>query len=246
MHSSLFQKLIVKNNDDFVKMSFNIPQPIHKFHNCYQPLFDAIKGLVPSFISEMVSAGNIEGAIKTLGGDDTSNIIELIKNKKREKISECEYKITMYSNRGNECEKQLKFWKDRRKRYEKQIEGLDIKFGDILKNGHCNICFENFEEPVLLSCCQNLFCGKCILEWLKEHNTCPLCRCHLDVKEHLIYIRNNNKKKYRTVKRKKTKLETVIDIIKNSGDKKFLIFSSYQESFNLIRNTLSDKSYNLC
>ena len=35
-------------------------------------------------------------------------------------------------------------------------------------------------------------------------------------------------------------MKTVIDIIKNSGDKKFLIFSSYQESFNLIRNTLSD------
>ena len=122
----------------------------------------------------------------------------------------------------------------------KQIEGLDIKFKNILKNGQCYICFENFEEPVLLSCCQNLFCGKCILEWLKEHDTCPLCRCHLDVKEHLIYINNNNKKKCKTVKRKKTKLETVIDIIKNSGNKKFLIFSSYQESFNLIRNTLSD------
>jgi len=239
MHSSLFQKLIVKNDDNFVKTSFNIPQPSHKFHECYQPLFDAIKGLVPSFISEMVSAGNIEGAIKTLGGDETSNIIELIKNKKKEKITECEYKITMYNNRDNECEKQLKFWKDRKERYEKQIEGLDIKFENILKKGQCHICFENFEEPVLLSCCQNLFCGKCILEWLKEHDTCPLCRCHLDVKEHLIYINNNNKK-HKTVKRKKTKLETVIDLIKNSGDKKFLIFSSYQESFNLIRNTLSD------
>jgi len=242
MHSSLFQKLIVKNDDEFVKMSFNIPQPIHQFHNCYQPLFNAIKGLVPSFISEMVSAGNIEGAIKTLGGDETSNIIELIKNKKKEKISECEYKIIMYSNRDNGCNKQLKFWKDRKDRYVKQIEGLDIKFEDILKNGQCNICFENFEEPVLLSCCQHLFCGKCILEWLKNHNTCPLCRCNLDVKEHLIYINNNNNKKCKTVKREKTKLETVIDIIKSVDDKKFLIFSSYQESFNLIRNTLSDNN----
>ena len=144
MHSSLFNKLIVKNKDDFVKLSFNIPQPEHKFYKCYQPLFNAIRGIVPSFISEMVSAGNIEGAIKTLGGNDTSNIIELIKKKKEEKLEECNFKIQIYENRDENCGKQLKFWKDKKEVYVRQIEGLNEKFKNILENGQCNIYFENF------------------------------------------------------------------------------------------------------
>ena len=243
MHSSLFNKLIVKNKDDFVKLSFNIPQPEHKFYKCYQPLFNAIRGIVPSFISEMVSAGNIEGAIKTLGGNDTSNIIELIKKKKEEKLEECNFKIQIYENRDENCGKQLKFWKDKKEVYVRQIEGLNEKFKNILENGQCNICFENFEEPVLLSCCQNLFCGKCILQWLKEHDTCPLCRCNLKVKEHIIYINNSKiKREYKKIERKKTKLETIINIISNNKNKKFIIFSSYCESFNIIRNVLSDNN----
>ena len=100
-----------------------------------------------------------------------------------------------------------------------------------------------FEEPVLLSCCQNLFCGKCILQWLKEHDTCPLCRCNLKVKEHIIYINNSKiKREYKKIERKKTKLETIINIISNNKNKKFIIFSSYYESFNIIRNVLSDNN----
>jgi SNF2 family DNA or RNA helicase len=35
--------------------------------------------------------------------------------------------------------------------------------------------------------CQNIFCGKCLLKWLENKNSCPLCRDSIISKE-LIYI----------------------------------------------------------
>ena len=44
----------------------------------------------------------------------------------------------------------------------------------------CGICQDIFNNPVVLSCCRQTFCNNCILEWLKDHNTCPNDRKPLD------------------------------------------------------------------
>lgn len=49
----------------------------------------------------------------------------------------------------------------------------------------CSVCHENFEErlQVLELPCKHCFHEDCILPWLKEHNTCPVCRHKLEVEE---------------------------------------------------------------
>ncbi|XP_028788735.1 putative RING-H2 finger protein ATL37 [Neltuma alba] len=54
-----------------------------------------------------------------------------------------------------------------------QIEGTSVG-----KYGNCTICFEDFaiDSEVLRLPCSHLFHGKCIINWLQNRNTCPLCR----------------------------------------------------------------------
>lgn len=40
----------------------------------------------------------------------------------------------------------------------------------------CQICFEIVEDPVECRKCQNHYCRKCINEWKKKSNSCPV-RC---------------------------------------------------------------------
>lgn len=40
------------------------------------------------------------------------------------------------------------------------------------KNLTCPICFEIYKKPVILSCCGNTFCEKCVLDMKK---VCPYC-----------------------------------------------------------------------
>lgn len=43
----------------------------------------------------------------------------------------------------------------------------------------CGICFEHSANTVLP--CTHAFCGKCVEEWYRTHQTCPLCR---EIKDH--------------------------------------------------------------
>jgi len=238
----IFNELIIKNPDEFVKQSFTLPDTKHYFYTCYQPILNILRTFISPNISEMMSAGNIEGAVRALGGSACSNIIELVKNRKQEVISECEMRIRIYSRREGNFESQIKMWQDKKKRCEVQILEINDRFKDILKTGICNICLGNFKKPVLLSCCQNLFCGGCILEWLKHHTSCPLCRGSIVPRENIVYIDSGENIIKLPIKKKvKTKLETIIEIINANPVGKFLIFSAYRDSFVIIRDTLNDK-----
>lgn len=78
----------------------------------------------------------------------------------------------------------------------------------------CAICKDSFkidEETIGLPC-QHLYHGDCILPWLQQHNSCPVCRYELPVDD-LEY------EKQRREKMEKTRKEHVIqeDTIKNSN-----------------------------
>ena len=40
----------------------------------------------------------------------------------------------------------------------------------------CSICNGVLKDPIQTQSCEHSFCSKCILEWLKEQTSCPVCR----------------------------------------------------------------------
>ena len=56
-----------------------------------------------------------------------------------------------------------------------------LEFNDRKNKGNCSVCYEDSCEnsiPILSSCCKQVFCSNCILNWLGLNNkdTCPYCR----------------------------------------------------------------------
>ena len=62
MHKHVFDPLIIKNNDDFVRSSYEMPETIHKYYTTYQPLYKITLGIVNTNITDMLAANNIMGA----------------------------------------------------------------------------------------------------------------------------------------------------------------------------------------
>jgi hypothetical protein len=83
-------------------------------------------------------------------------------------------------------------------------------------------CYEKINNHTMVSCCQNIFCGDCLMKWLQtNNNSCPLCR-HVLTPLELSFIGDEDKdeKKVENVKKPKTKKETVMGIIKNCKSRK--------------------------
>ena len=214
----ILKYIIIKDDINFIKKSFIIPEINNIYYSCYSPIYSLVKDIVDKNISKMIEEGNIKGVINSLGGKETDNIIDLLKEKKIQDIKE------------NNIEKEII----------NEINLIENKFQDIFKET-CSICYNKKTKPVLEPNCQNIFCGSCLLLWLQTKPTCPLCRQHVDNKN-LIYINTENKN-YNENKLP-TREEKIIDIINKKTDNKYIIFSDWDESFNNIRFLLKDNLMN--
>ena len=232
----LLRNVIIRNPDEYVKSSFNMPENIHIKYYCYDPMSKILKDLVSPIIYEMITAGNITEAIKMLGGEEKSccSLYNLIKDKKQKKIKELDMQILINENKDSK----LKLL-NRKKELENQIELLDKRLNELL-NENCIVCYSSLNDPVFLPCCQNIICGSCILTWLKTNKTCPLCRCVVEVKN-LIIISKDVKDEEKSQTQRKTKPQTVLDIVKKNKEGKFIIFSNYDESFNTLQILFGDE-----
>jgi SNF2 family DNA or RNA helicase len=235
----LLNNLSIRNDEKFLEESFVMPQTSHKYYNCFTQMRGIFRGLVHGRIQEMIDADNIEGVIAALGGNQTSNIADLVRKRKLEEQEEISSKVRIYTLRGDD--EKVTEWKEKLVSINAQIEMLDSRFKDMLSSD-CVICFENLKNPIMEAHCNNIFCGACILKWIAENRTCPMCRWTVEEKE-LVYIETDPEKKIqkkKKTKKIKTKEETLIKIIKSRPDGKFIIFSMWDGTFSRIVSLLDE------
>jgi hypothetical protein len=208
----------------------------------------------------MIEAGDIKSAILRLGGGTTSNLIDIVSKKQKEKIMQAQFSLEMWKKRkesGIPVQSEILFWEKRISDLTKTFEELKVKYKTLLQDD-CNICYSTISDPILIPCCQNVFCGKCIMKWLETNKSCPMCRSPIVIKE-LIYINkeeeenkdpNEHKDNIDNIEKEKkeeklSKQDKVLQLVVNGlkQNKKFLIFSMYDESFNIIRRAL--ESHNI-
>lgn len=234
-----FSNIIFRNDPEFVKKSFSMPETTHYTHECYQPIFNMLKDHVNSKIKTMIEAGNISNAILHLGGKKTDNIVDVIKNKKQEELLEINMKIQIYSLRNDR--KHIDEWENKKYHVLQQISDIDSKFEIMLKDP-CSICYSILDNPVLEPSCHTIFCGKCLFNWLEIKTNCPICRQEINTSE-LIYIETNKNIKDNYKKSEEimmTKTEKIVDLVNKNKNGRFLIFSEHDDSFYPISKVLID------
>lgn len=259
---NLYKHLIVKNDDAFIQLSFQLPPIHHVYHSCYQPIVQIIRDMINESIIEMISAGNIEGAVDALGGNSTSNIIDLIRQEKEQQIQECQEKMDRFTRFQDQM--RVDKWTRRKHVLEHDKQELMKRFQSVLSSNTCHICYEQNQKPILLTCCQNLFCGECVFRWLTEKSSCPLCRRAI-TPHHLIYIQQKEEDKMnygndllvqedhivddnkmnqlsRPESCLKTKWETILHILfsRPKDQMRCLLFSNFNETFQPIPQLLQE------
>lgn len=239
----VFKAILVKNDDEFVKQSFSMPNVKTITYNCFNAKVNSVlKGHVNQTTTEMIAAGNVEGAISLLGGKASDcNLVALVKKNKENDLQRArislEYSFAHIDD-GYYKEAYPK-WLEKVNKLEKEIKEITNRFSDMLTDD-CPICQDTMKNTVLVPCCQNCFCGLCLLTWLEDKKTCPMCRGNVE-KKNLIYIGEN--KPLNIVKQNgiklKPKVEIVCDIIHKNPNGKFIIFSNHDISFSIIKNALN-------
>lgn len=246
------RNIIIKNDDAFVQQSYLMPEISYKYYDCYQPLLHLVRDLLTPHVIEMIAAGNIEKAVRMLGGNSTTNLYQFLIQERMDEISEAQLKIEKYTRLYDHIKREK--WVQKLERIKAQTLELQQRFQDYLKNP-CHICLGTPQKPLLTTCCQNIYCSQCVLQWLQTKKTCPLCRIQItsemlvliyppssldaptgEEDQMLIPIPNSPRLK------PKNKTETILKILDTNPLGKFIIFSNYDETFQPIRNIFQEEN----
>jgi superfamily II DNA or RNA helicase len=240
MNDEFINLMLVKNNSTFIKNSFKIPEPIEKFYLCkLSNNINVIKTFISDSILDKINANDITGAIKELGGkNETENdIIELVSRELKRDLFNKEAERDYISNLDIPVEQKTA----KLKTINAEIEQQDEKIKNLterisyISSKTCSICMELIRNPIMIEC-THIFCGGCLIKWLKNNNSCPYCRSNINGTDKLIAIVNENENI--TPEIILSKEETLLKIIRDKPDGRFLIFSKNENSFEKIKSEL--------
>lgn len=250
-----YRAMVVKNSDAFVRASFRMPPiTVHK-HKCHNPqAVNAVEEFVSEEVAQMLAAGDVSGAIEKIGGKNTNgNLMEAVLEKHKAEKNDLTHEYVhaqsipsndprygYYKKRATELEQKIK-------EVDRKIECMKERFDGVLKEP-CSICTDELTKPVLLPCCQHIFCGGCALGWLQTHRNCPMCRSPVALSK-LVYVSDNdgrfavNKEASKPVdipSKPDTFIKILKEIMDKSEDNRVILFSQYDETFDVARRYLDD------
>lgn len=185
LSTSAMKMLVVKNSDEYVDSSLQIPGIVYHNVRCRTPpVIGILHGLVDTTIISRLNAGDEEGAIALIdsshrGTED--NIIATLMDKIGTQIQNLQLKRE-YTERfvfGSEEER-----REALQRVDAKLESLRRRVLSIQErvreSGTCSICYEPFSHKTIAQCCSNSFCFRCITTWLGRSDKCPMCKEALD------------------------------------------------------------------
>ena len=240
----ILKYIVIKNNDDFIQNCFQMLEPEILTINCSTPAYlNIVKGVTSHEVLQRLSAGDKEGAMLAMGCnvDTFSNIIEHVTKDLHMQLSNLESQLEfirglMYS-RSSDLDAQNR----RIENTQTDIDEIKNKISLIEdrmkehKESSCPVCMDTFDDPIAcVSCCNNMFCFECITKCIERNPSCPMCRSSIDQDNlNVIYDKKLSQRK----DSRPTKEESLLNLLRKK-DRKFLVFSSYDNTFKRLEKTL--------
>lgn len=274
MSQSTFNMMLVKNSNLYVASSFSMPPTRYINHKCITSAVSRmLLPILDNNVGEMIMAGNVNGAIRQLGGNvQEGNLVEVVLSKKADDLQKAQDHlrdaVKAFERRNNKEHKEnVEKWEKKVNEINDAIKTIKERFNNALEED-CIICQDKLHKPVMLTCCQNMYCLACVNNLIQSRNNvkvpCPMCRTEI-VNESIVKIKGygdfeNVKKKKKLVfdddevkemkeepeninwenHRVMSKPDTIEYILKTNPKGKYIIFSSYDDTFRIIHNKLRE------
>lgn len=226
--------LLIYNSTDYINQSIKLPPPKRITIQCLTPHdITLVQKFIPKGVLQMINAGDTKGAIRILNCNTETNesIIKVISNQINKNIENLKIDYEHFKKKKDklkliELEKLMNTQINRLTEIKKKVKDMNDQI--------CLICMGGCEKPAMLQCCHNMYCFECIMLVTKDTKKCPVCRS-------LIYqnsITLINKKLDEGDYQKKEKYDSLLEIIGNNINGKFMVFSNFTETFNKIQELL--------
>jgi rubrerythrin len=231
-------RVLIRNTEDFIRKSFDIPLISHIYRLCQAPSnIRVLNEMISPEMMERLNAGDAVGALEMLGmsaksvNDVATAVTESIRKELDNLVKTYEFKKTMDYHSTYAKQKALEHYEDKIARIQSRIEAIESRVKNTTDQT-CPICFCELNPPSVTPCCRNLFCFGCICESIKARSACPLCREPIHVKNIQVVgdsiVGNSDTPKEAPLLSKK---DAFIRLIEENEKARILTFSGYDATF---------------
>jgi len=240
-------QLVISCSDEFIKQSISLPRLIRTIITCRAPITHQIlRNMVSPSIQNRLHAGDTAGVLTELGiqGKDMKSLIEGVTETIRKELEKnlkiFTFKESLeYSSPAVKAAALLTL-QQRIDHNRSSIASIEERIQNFKKEV-CPICYEEPEEFLVTPCCTHLFCPKCLLLSVSNNPQCPLCRADIHPAKctKLVTKSVGDPNANEIVSEQEPKKhEALLQLIKENPDGKFLIFSRYDNPFDLIEEAI--------
>jgi SNF2 family DNA or RNA helicase len=246
--------LVVKNHDSYIAQSIELPQVNNRIVRCRQPSsIGILTGIVDANIINCLNANDIEMALEYISPNNKNseeNIILLMVDKFHKQIKNIdlriEYTRAMEFDTEEGRNNEIEHWNKKKQDVELKVSNIQERIKD---NKTCIICYDSLLKKTIVPCCNNAYCFKCINIWMSQNKACPFCRKALTTRDYYVVDEAANaststttpdedfSKQLHENNEKLHNMEIILEQNRTS-DSKYLIFSSYENSFDGIQTML--------
>jgi hypothetical protein len=178
---NMLKTLIIKNNEAYVEASLSLP-PVHmSIIKCKTPhTIRVLDGVVDRQVLEHLNADDVQGALNYINSHQKNTeehiILRVIEKFTRQATNlRLQIQTTNVMMFDVETERETEI-----SRLTSQLNGIQHKIDTISEritsSDMCTICYDDIQRKVVVPCCQNTFCFKCISMWITHKHSCPLCK----------------------------------------------------------------------
>ena len=238
-------KMCIRCSPEFIEKSIKLPNIIYQTLVCDQPLSIADinnHNIVPKAVMNHLNGGDIQGAIQRLNGTTSNNLLEAVTDHLQIIVDRRE---KHHTNLIAKDAKDITIQKSLESvaNAKKMLETTTNRFKNLEKD-NCPICLDKITQQTAVKCCGRTFCFECIVKSLGTKCICPMCRSKINLNEDLIVYKDLQDEPEVEEKPKNTKSMQLRKLLKEGSEKKTLIFSEYNNTFQTVIQILDEMKIN--
>jgi SWI/SNF-related matrix-associated actin-dependent regulator of chromatin subfamily A3 len=234
--------LLIRGTESFVRNSFVVPHMVEQYYICNLPShISVVQPFLNPSAQERVNANDIAGAIREMGGTNeteqdivaivTRELEKDIRNKQLETTYVESLEIPQEQKQSKLASLQVDIT-----RLQDRLQSLQERVSQ-LSNKTCSICYESFHSPIILPC-THIFCGSCLIKWMRGSATCPECRATIKSDKLVAIVQQKQDNPIHSSHPIMDKIDTLLHILSQKPHGKFLIFSRVDTTFHSIMHAL--------
>ena len=229
---------IVRCSADYYRHSFQMPAVHYITHRCRRSAVNnALRGLVDPAVQELIDADDIAGALGSLNlnSNSAASLLHAVEHRYLRDISNIQLTITYreameYVSAAHK-EEALAALRQSKARVETQLQTFRERIAGIAGE-LCPICYDVPESVIYTPCCSHMYCARCILKWLRQNRSCPMCRAGLRT-DQLVLINDGTSLNITPdiEQGPPRKSAVLLKLLKDNPTAKTLVFSNYDNPF---------------